>query len=359
MRSASEDLSNAIETIRSFADRKEVGPAIKEELQEIAEAIEPHRERVIEIEGLYAIDFGDSVDTQIETAAEKWAKAEPGVIKDLVLQDIRSASPMLSELYVKGLDFTHAFKFDSNEAKLATWVGNHIDSMSDLLQAFRKERKSDRAENEWSILVRNRKDLGQTLNFLKQAGVIQGKKLLTKSKAGKWVPFKWDWFRDDPNQVILIVYEKLDGRLFNQFKGEWMSSYVHSIMEDQLIRHEIPFELYTMVAYKAPADLIRGGSDFDVVGRFRDTVVCVECKSGRLEQKFGHFDEIVQRTEDLRTIIKSMGAGDVEFLFFVAYDAELNDEEEVKAQFTGKGIVPLKLNEVRAVVSKTLADAIA
>jgi hypothetical protein len=358
LKKSSHDLCNAVDSLRQFADRREIGLTIKQEIRSIIENIQTILNRVTEIEGLYDLDFSDQVDDLIRDAAEKWDSAEPGKIKDLVLEDIRKASPMLSELYVRGLDFSSAIKFNNSEVNLSSWIGNNIDEFSDLLYDFRREKRSEKFPNEWSILTRNRRNLGTLLNELKKLGVIKGKNMLVQSKAGQWVPFRNEWFRDDPDQKILIAYEKTDNRLFNLLKGEWMSCYVQNIMADQLKRHRIPFELYTMVTYHAPADLIRGGSDFDVVGRFRDKIVCVECKSGRLEESYGHFDHIKQRTDDLRRVISSMGAGSLEFLFYVVYDAKLNDENKVRAQFSDQSVMPLKLNEVRAKMSQTLKDAI-
>lgn len=351
-------LQRALEALASFSDRPEIGPAIKEELGELYEQVSAVEERVREIEGLYAIDYTDTVDSKIEDANEIWDATPAGTVSGKQLEAIRKASPLLSELHVNGLDFPKAQKFSDQEAKLSSWIGDNIDSMSNILHSFRRERRNPQDETEFTILTHNQRALDLVLNGLKKDGVLQGRRILTKSKEGRWLPFKWEWLRDDPKQEIMIVYEKTDAGLAQLLKGEWMNSYVHSIIADQLSRREIPFELYTNVEYKVPADVTRSKSDFDVIGRFRDRIVCVECKSGRLEAGRGHFKYIKQRTEHLQNLISSVGFGDAELMFFLVYDPDMTKEQVVQKQLENEPITPLKLNEVRAIMAQTLNEAI-
>ncbi len=358
MQSASVKLEEAIKALVSFSERREVGPAIRVELAHLAAALIPTKERVTEIEGLYAIDFSDVVDTKIDQAVRLWKAAQTGAIRGQELQAIRSASPLLSTLYVKGLDIERAYKFADNEIEISSWFGTNIDATSGFLRALRSERRSQNRESEWSMVVPMTKQLGNTLNFLAERGIIRGKKILTRSKDNRWVPFRWEWLRDDPDSVLLISYEKKSNNLLQMIKGEWLNCYVHNIINDQLIRHSIPFELYTNVVYKAPPDVIRSKSDFDVIGRFRDTVICVECKSGKLDESRGDFNHIIERTEALRHILGTIGEVDAQFLFFIVYDPEMNSEEEMNHGLDGHDIHPLRTNQVRSVMASTIARTI-
>jgi hypothetical protein len=204
-----------------------------------------------------------------------------------------------------------------------------------------------------------RKSLKEALLDLEKRGVVNGRRLLSRNKLGKWTPFELKWLRDDPETDLLVVYEKKDPSRLQFLKGEWLNAYVYDIIEDQLRRHEVAFELYTDVSYKAPSDLIRAASEFDVIGRFRDKVVCVECKSGRLDADRGDFDDLVQRTEALRTVLSSMGGGETHFLFFVVYDPKLNSEEEMRERLEPAAIRPLRPTEVRPVMARELESALA
>ena len=358
MQSGSEKLADALEAIRGLAARREVGKAIREELEELADSIDPVRKRIAEIEGLYGIDFGSEVDEKIGDAAKLWQASAPGPIKAKQLSEIRQLSPLLSTLYVKGLDIQRAYKFDPLEKEIATWFGTHIDMLSDLLRSFRREQQSKEG-HEWKILVPMSHGLKEALELLNKKEVIRTRKILTRNKEKRWVPIKPDWLRDDPGTQVLLIYEKRNSSLFNLLQGIWLNSYVNDIIDDQLVRHGVPFELYTQVVYKAPQDVIRTVSDFDVIGRFRDTVICVECKSGKLDARRGHFEEIIQRTEDVRKVLHSMGTGEVSFLFFVVYDPELNSEEEMRTQLESRDIRPLRPNEVRSVMARALEASLA
>jgi hypothetical protein len=162
-----------------------------------------------------------------------------------------------------------------------------------------------------------------------------------------------------PETELLVVYGKRDAASFQFLKGEWLNCYVYDIIDDQLRRHEVAYELYTDVSYSAPPDVIRAASEFDVIGRFRDKVVCVECKSGRLDAKRGDFDDLVQRTEGIRTVLGSMGTGETHFMFFVVYDPTVNPEEEMRRRLGPAAIRPLRPTEVRAVMARELETALA
>jgi hypothetical protein len=358
VRSGSEKLGEARDAVAALAERREVGKRIKPELIELTGQIEAIRVRVAEIEDLYAIDFGSDVDAKIAEAARLWSEAPDGRLRGPDLLPLRRASPLLSALYLKGIDLQQAVKFGEEQRKLAQWIGTRFDDLSDLLRAFRKERRNPNDDSEWSAIVPMRKSLAPALRELEKRRVIDGRRLLCRNKERKWVPFELDWLRDEPESEILVVYEKLNAGLLQFMKGEWLNCYVYDIIDDQLRRHDAAYELYTDVSYTAPADVIRAASEFDVIGRFRDKVVCVECKSGRLDPEHGAFEDLIQRTEALRTVLSSMGEGETHFLFFVVYDPTSNPEEEMRRRLEPASIRPLRPTEVRSVMARELETAL-
>lgn len=358
MKSGSERLAEARDAILALAGRPVVGPRIREELSGLGASIEQVRARVMEIEDLYAIDFGSDVDCKMKEAIRLWRDAPAERLQGAALLPIRRASPVLSALFLKGVDIKSARKFSSVEIDFAQWIGTRFDMMSDLLRAFRREKRNDKDPSEFSAMVPMRRSLKDALIDLERRGAIEGRRMLVRNRQGRWAPFELRWLRDEPETELLLVYEKKDPALVQLMRGEWLNAYVYDIIDDQLMRHEIPYELYTDVSYSAPQDVIRAASEFDVIGRFRDTVVCVECKSGRLEAKRGDFDDLVQRTEALRTVLSSMGEAETQFLFFVVYDPVANPEEEMKEWLEPRSIRPLKPTEVRSVVAGVLQSSL-
>jgi hypothetical protein len=354
VKSGSEKLAEGRDAIRSLAANSVVGPRIRDELAELGESVEEIRLRVAEIEDLYAIDFGSDVDSKIVEAGRLWREARPGRLLEPALLPIRRASPVLSALFLKGIDIRSARKFSAAEIGFAQWIGTRFELVSDLLRAFRREKRSEKDPTEWSAIVPMRKSLEGALVDLEQRGVIEGRRALVRNKQGRWAPFKLSWLRDEPETELLLVYEKKDPGLLQFMRGEWLNAYVYDIIDDQLARHELAYELYTDISYSAPQDVIRAASEFDVIGRFRDTVVCVECKSGRLDARRGDFDDLVQRTQALRTVLSSMGEAETHFLFFVVYDPVSNPEAEMRERLEPSSIRPLKPTEVRSFVVKVL-----
>jgi hypothetical protein len=358
LKSGSEKLVEARDAILALARQKVVGLRVREELAELGASIEQVRVRVAEIEDLYAIDFGSDVDSKIAEAGQLWRNAAAERLAGPALLPIRRASPVLSALFLKGIDIKASRKFSDAEIDFAQWIGTRFDTMSDLLRAFRREKRSEKDPTEFSAIVPMRKSLEDALVDLEQRGVIDGRRALVRNKERRWTPFKLAWLRDEPETEVLLVYEKKDRALLEFMKGEWLNAYVYDIIDDQLMRHEVPYELYTDVSYSAPQDVIRAASEFDVIGRFRDTVICVECKSGRLDSKRGDFDDLIQRTEAVRTVLSSMGQGETHFLFFVVYDPVSNPEEEMRERLEPRSIRPVKPTEVRSVVASVLQSSL-
>lgn len=355
MKSGSEKLNEAYEAIVAFRDHPGVGKSIKAELGEIAASVDEIRSRLAEIEDLYAIDFGTDIDSQIQTAMQLWGAAPDGKIDGDQLQKIRSASPVMSTLYLKGIDILSAYKFSSDETDFARRVGGEIDEASEVLGGLRRARRNPKNPDEWSALIPLRQSLSRALDYLENTKAISVLKLLIKTKEGKWVPFKRNYFRDSASkEQLLLVYRKGDARRTRLLEGEWLNCYVYEIIRDQLTRHGIPFELYTDLTYRAPKDLIRAASEFDVIGRFRDTVVCVECKSGRLDAARGDFNDICQRTEAVRKVLSVMGERETDFLFFVVYDAAANPPEEMERHLGPSEIHAIQPSQVRAVMARML-----
>ena len=336
-----------------------VGARIRDELGELGTSIEQIRARVAEIEDLYSIDFGSDVDAKIAEAGRLWREAPAQRLQGPALLPLRRASPVLGALFVKGIDIRSARKFSDAEIGFAQWIGTRFELMSDLLRAFRREKRSDKDPTEWGAIVPMRKSLKDALRDLERRGVIDGRRILVRNREQRWTPIELRWLREEPETELLLIYEKKNPGLLQFMRGEWLNAYVYDIIDDQLMRHELPYELYTDVSYSAPPDVIRAASEFDVIGRFRDTVVCVECKSGRLDAKRGDFGDLVQRTQALRTVLRSMGEGETRFLFFVVYDPATNPEEEMRERLEPAAIRPLKPTEVRSVVAEVLHSALA
>jgi hypothetical protein len=358
LKSGSEKLADARDAIVALSRQSTVGRAIRLELENLGASVETIRVRMAEIEDLYAIDFGSDIDDEIETAARLWREAPAGRIPGPDLFPIRRASPLLGTLFRNGIDLKNARKFSDAEMDLARWIGTRFENMSDLLRALRREKKNDKDPSEWSALVPMRKSLREGLLGLVDRGIIEGRRIFCKTPKNNWAPFDLNRLRDDPETMLLIVYEKEDHNALAFMRGEWLNCYVYGIIEDQLSRHDVAFELYTDVSYSAPPDVIRAASEFDVVGRFRDTVICVECKSGRLDPAHGAFEDLVQRTEGVRTVLSSMGESETHFLFFVVYDPVLNTEEEMKRRLEPHRIQPLRPNDVRSVMAKVLEQSL-
>jgi hypothetical protein len=355
MISGSGKLNEAIVAVEALAGRREVGTSIRSELLELVHLMGGQAGRLAEIENLYALDFGDDIDPRISEAARLWEATPTGWVRDPELAAIRAASPLLGTLYRKGIDFTQAYRFSDIEIALSREIGNSYSELSPQLAAFRRSSRPIEDEKGMKALLPLRRSLDRLLRLFEGRGVLRVKRMMIKGKEGRWTPFKREWMRDSESESVLLIYEKMDIGLARLVEGEWLNCYIYHIIRDQLSRHELPFELYTNLSYRAPADLIRAAGEFDVVGRMRDAVVCVECKSGRLDGRRGDFAEIVRKTDSLKTVLAAQSTGELGFHFFLVYDPDQNDPQAVTDVLAEDNVIAIRPSEVRSVMARALS----
>jgi hypothetical protein len=256
MISGSGKLNEAIVAVEALAGRREVGTSIRSELLELVHLMGGQAGRLAEIENLYALDFGDDIDPRISEAARLWEATPTGWVRDPELAAIRAASPLLGTLYRKGIDFTQAYRFSDIEIALSREIGNSYSELSPQLAAFRRSSRPIEDEKGMKALLPLRRSLDRLLRLFEGRGVLRVKRMMIKGKEGRWTPFKREWMRDSESESVLLIYEKMDIGLARLVEGEWLNCYIYHIIRDQLSRHELPFELYTNLSYRAPADLI-------------------------------------------------------------------------------------------------------
>ncbi len=353
MKSVADKIDESLNYLDIFIKRKEIGSKIKSELEIIFENISIYKTRLEEIEGLYAIDYDKDIDPKLLESSSIFNNLPYGRISNENLKQLTIISPLLNSLYKKGIDINSIYKFSQNEIDFSKEIGNNFSDLSEILQSLRKQKKKEGTEREFSALMPLKKSLGKAILILEKYKIFKIKRMLQKKSDNQWAPFKREWIRgNDEDKNILTVYDLIDNNMARILQGEWLNCYVYQIINDQLSRNSVNYELYTNVAYSAPRDLIRHASDFDVVGKIQDTVVCVECKTGRLDVQRNDLQSIVDKTNDLKAVLSKIGGQEMSFKFFLAYDHTLNDEAKINDFFEKHEITPVLPTDIRGVMTK-------
>lgn len=345
MKSASDILRECQETIAKMQKHPGVGKAIIAELGDISRSVEPSMARLAEIESLYDWSIGGDREEEIKRSFAEWNAMQPGKAVDI--SGHAKNSPLLRGFYQKGVDFKRSRIFTPDEEKFSEVIGKNYDKVHDIVSTINRAR--DLENGKFSALVRQRQGLFKELGFFKDAIDLVGVQI--KTKEDRWAPAKSEWMRDSDQQTRFL-FKKKNPALHALLMGHWMTCYVKNIIKDHFERNNKIFEIYANVSYDAPPDVIRSSSDFDVIGMTGDSIFCVECKSGRIDEKRNDVAGIGDRIADIQTVLETFAKSDQNINFSLVYNPFSNKDASIFKPLTDNDIDVLKPSDVRGAVAR-------
>jgi hypothetical protein len=263
-------------------------------------------------------------------------------------------SATLNELYRAGVEMPSMRKFSDEELAFANKLGEGFQEWNEPLHDFMVclQRREDYRETSGRYL----QEWNRFLNLLKRWGVItdyQGaffhvkrnefvpapmSKILTISPENR---FRFEWQRGTTEFDSLI-------------SGHWFSAFAYSIIVDHLGRLGSDYELYTLVSYSAPKDVISSSGDLDVVVRAGGKILMIECKSGTLRQVGNRddFGDIVDKANALRRVFVTANSEITDYTFWLVYNPYLTNPREVAEGLQKTGIVAVKPEDIRGEVRR-------
>ncbi|HEY0107112.1 MAG TPA: hypothetical protein VGB91_13595 [Rhizomicrobium sp.] len=333
------------------AGKAAVAPKLKDSLLAMAGELDGIAVRLTAVEDSIVLDSDDPEKARIARAAQLWkgwpANAPGAKAKiDLLVQ----ASPLLDSLFRRAIDINGMRKFSVQDFGFAIRIGDDYEQFSTGLRDIR--RMTDGKEGEKKGSFKCSDDNRAFIAFLKSAGVAEpGLMLLNgeRNANGEKKHFKLEWFSDHPpDRSVFTVLKMKSAARFRLLQGEWLTAYVYQIIDDHLRRNRESFELYTDVSYRMRGDIGGVAGDFDVLGKVRSRVVCVECKTGFAIAERNTVQAVIDKTTALRAAVDAVSQEKMAFHFYLVFDPHQNDEDEIAALLNGTGIIPLRPDQVRA-----------
>lgn len=285
-----------------------------------------------------------SQDGGLKVGASFWDTVEPGRLTEAspLLGDLMDASPTLNALYQAGLTFKSMYKFSKEEEQFAHQLGENFDSWAETLA----DARIAHANSHPGFRV-HPKRTRLTAAFLRQmvgSGCVSSWQFFQHLASGEWteigeqdahrasqkVRVKVDWNSERPDLIKLLL-------------GNWFSAYTAEIIQDHLTRVKRSHELFTLVEYAGPADIVRTAGDVDVLARVGGKVLLAECKSGNLREM--DCKKIVWRRNDLQKVFASMGIND--YAFWLVFNPYQTTEPGALEIVEGAGIEIVPPSKVR------------
>ncbi len=300
----------------------------------------------------------DSGHDLLTAALAQWKALDGGVYRsgDHQLDRMVETSAALQPLYRAGIDITAVQKFSPDEQRLAKTLGEGFESWHRPWDTLKLALGGTTPGTPVRCRASELDVFDPFMRAMERHDVISSLSL----EAAKFKGAAMEWAKATPKRAKKLppkhpcryTFEPRDASKVSLMTGLWFNAFAFDVVDDHLTRNHIEHELYTNVMYKAPTDIISVSGDFDVLGRFDDLVLLIECKSGRLVEKDrGHFTEIREKAATVTRVYEGMG-GEFRLVPMLLFNPHLTSRDRVEEELEGSSIWPVQPDELRSVIAR-------
>jgi len=342
-------LSRVLEEIPMVAKRKEEIEAMHKQTATMIDALNYIHTEIV------PLDLRDAAKQHAQNF-EFYKSLPGGLIQkgEPAYERLFTQSATLKELYRAGFEMPSMRKFSDEELAFAKELGEGFQDWNepwhDLMISF--QRREDYHQTNGRFL----EEWNRFLNLLKKWRVItdsQGffkdfrKKEFVSASMSKLLTI-------NPENVFRFEWQRGNMEFDSLISGHWFSAFAYSIIVDHLGRLSSDYELYTLVRYSAPKDVIRSSGDLDVVVRAGGKILMIECKSGTLKRvgNRNDFADIDDKANALRRVFVHAGSEITDYTFWLVYNPYLNNPRDVAEELKKTGIVSVKPEDIRGEVRR-------
>ncbi|MGB6057337.1 MAG: hypothetical protein WBF71_03665 [Microthrixaceae bacterium] len=343
---ALKQLTLAPARVRELTGLRDKAANIRQRLSDFAENVAP-------------LGFEDG--QEIADIRRRFASLPEGVLAEPAgLREFVAASPLLRKLTSAGLTVTSFRKLSDGQERLGHLLGDRWGDVGEIWLALRNQPDT----NSLTHIPVQKSQLHVARQFAKTLSTLGLFKLtavhaLEMDTDGDWVTeasltdaARKQQRADHPYRLTFCGLGNTEHKAL--FTGEWLNGYAASIISDHLDASLLQHEIYTSVAYQNPREILRGGSDFDVIVEARGVVALFECKTGKLPSD--QVKRAIGRAEGLASIIESTGAH-VQLHHFLLFLGATSDAERVTSCAAGSPVAAITPDQLRGVLNTTFRGA--
>jgi hypothetical protein len=278
-----------------------------------------------------------------------WENLAPGRIRSRTPEflELKQNSATITELFRAAIDIEQVIKFSDSEIEFAKGMGDRFRKFQQIWQVFKAE--IARGGNGVETIVAEVTEVAAFFGLLKRFGIITGYSTAIHAyQDNTWVDRPIGVIKQVPHKNTRVGF----GFTFvtearGLITGDWFNAYAYELLQDQLKRLEVDFEIYPMVSYKSAANVSLSKGEIDVLARINDHILVVECKSGRIrdDASIAGFDTIIGKFEALKRIFEKSRLP--KFTFILVYNPFLVNPNELARKFTGGEIIPIGIDDLR------------
>jgi hypothetical protein len=267
------------------------------------------------------------------------------------------ASAALQPLTARGFKFPMIEKFSMVQNEVARALGDDFGRWHRAWDGLRFALRGGDAEPVFKVGIAVAKDTEHFLRRMRHLGAISSFEFEARARGAEddaWVPVAKRpatsthecRARVQPGQPELVA----------MVRGLWLNAYAHRVIGDHLTSNGIGHELMTDVSYVTPGDVVAERGDLDVIGRFGNTLLIVECKSGRLEAGSSELKKVIAKDRSVRAALGVDPA--IRVVSLLVYNPfRSQDHAGLVAALDGSDIMPVAPSELRTAIADIVASA--
>lgn len=325
-----ESVRSIVAVLTRAAEQRWLGAAGKSEVvdalsaaRELAAKLDRIGDRYLDWDALGTADTG-------RLAREYWSSLDAGVLGGDGLVQLTAMSPLLTSLYRSGLNLISMCKFSDEDRRFSEAMTERFDQLATSWQWLKRHLSSQQQLADWATCrVDELGDISSMLRLCVQHRIVRS----FEAERKVWHGGESSWHKVKPADIPYLLrgesgrqrgssparvrVHQADTTRYPLLTGNWFTALAAAVLEDQLNRLGKDREVYTMVQFAAPPEIVgRGRGDFDVLAKAGGEVLLVECKSGRLTG--ADYAALEQHASKLRSVFTATGVvDDVHFLLVV------------------------------------------
>lgn len=291
-----------------------------------------------------------------------WLSLPNGAIKNKnVINDLYNHSKSLNTFYKKGIDITSLYKFSPKELKAARLIGEIYVEEPRIIEGIKKNINSNDFICRLGVKAKLYHKAIKVLKVLAKFNVIENDfsfALKVKGEDNRYKSIEYSKvkkiIRYEANRYIYICYTPTDdtsNRSF--FVGHWFNALSYDIIHEQLKRNYSDFEIYTMVDYQTPTDVVKAKGDFDILALVNNKVLMVECKFSKIGHHGykGMIKEVIKKSNELKRVF-DINRRTFDYIPMLVYSKAIVEKEFLDEAFGHTDFQCLDIGELRASISE-------
>lgn len=347
LQEVSRDITVSLDTILDGPVGQQLAKANRDRIIEARDAADRLSKMLTSIND-QVISLAQKDPEPAQSARSYWEGLPTGVWRgdSGEIGQLRERSETLTEFYRAGIDIWQITKLSEQQLAISRRIGENFGRFHRMWDRFRFAVSKGRHEVETKVeFVDEAHAFIKALQSTNLIGPTDLEIFSFRDEAWTKLPIQRIKRVNDRQHPIRFRIE-IDPAHQPLITGHWFNGFAYDILNDQLRRMGVEYELYPLVMYTSRVNTALSRGEFDILARIGDQRLVIECKSGRLiSERRNDFPNLIERERALSEILvrTRLARG----LFILVYNPFLTPRAEVDQELADSDIEAIPIDDMR------------